>query len=88
MKATDAPRRDVRDRIIGLLGVLFYGTWMIIFVVATIIMAAIVATGTDNPAHTILVAVMCATFAVFNGWRLPRTLRRLRRICRAGDGQP
>ena len=78
MRATNAPRRDVRDRMIGLLGVLFYGTWMIIFVVATIVMVIIVATGDDNPAHTLLVAVMCAAFAVFNGWRLPRPLRRLR----------
>jgi len=78
--ATGAGRRAGRDRIVGLLGVLFYGTWMIVFCVATVVMAAIVATGADNLARTILIAVLCAGFAVFNGWRLRATLRRLRGV--------
>jgi hypothetical protein len=73
-------RRDLRDRVIGLLGVLFYGIWMILFGVGTILMAAIVATGADNPARTILLAVLCAAISVFNGSRLRRPLRRLRGI--------
>ena len=43
-------------------------------------MAAILATGANNPAGTILVAVLCAALSVFNGRRLRRPLRRLRGI--------
>ncbi|MET8151326.1 hypothetical protein ACIBSW_29460 [Actinoplanes sp. NPDC049668] len=77
---TGAARRDARDRIIGLLSVLFLGMWTVIFGVATILMVAIVAVGADNLAKTILMAAVCAAFSVFNGWRLRRPLRRLRGI--------
>jgi hypothetical protein len=77
-----ADRRELRDRIIGLLGVLFYGTWMILFGVGTILMAAILATGANNPASTSLVAVLCAVLSVVNGRWLRRPLRRLRGIQR------
>ncbi|MET8148876.1 hypothetical protein ACIBSW_22195 [Actinoplanes sp. NPDC049668] len=77
---TGAARRDARDRIIGLLGVLFFGMWTVLFGVATILMVAIVAGGADNPAETILLAAVCAAFSAFNGWRLRRPLRRLRGI--------
>ena len=77
-----AGRRGLRDRIIGLLGVLFYGIWMILFGVGTILMAAILATGANNPASTSLVAVLCAALSVFNGRWLRRPLRRLRGIQR------
>ena len=73
-----AGRLDRRDRIIGLLGVLFYGTWTILFAVGTILMAAILATGANNPASTSLIAVLCATLSVLNDRRLRRPLRRLR----------
>jgi hypothetical protein len=75
-----AGRRDLRDRIIGLLGVLFYGIWIILFGVGTILMAAILATGANNPARTSLIAVLCAALTVFNVMRLRRALRRLRGI--------
>jgi hypothetical protein len=77
---TGAARRDGRDRILGLLGVLFYGMWTVLFGVATVLMVAVVAGGADNPAETILLAVMCAAISVFNGWRLRRPLRRLRGV--------
>ena len=68
------------SRLIGLLGVLFFGLWTLIFAVATVVMVAIIATGTDDLARTVLIAVMCVAFCVFNGWRLRRPLRRLRGI--------
>jgi drug/metabolite transporter (DMT)-like permease len=73
-----AARRNRRDLIMGLLGVLFYGIWMVLFGVGTIVMAAILATGANNPTRTSLVAVLCAALSVFNGRRLRRPLRRLR----------
>jgi hypothetical protein len=75
-----AARRDLRDLIMGLLGVLFFGMWMILFGVGTIVMAVILATGANNPASTSLVAVLCAALSVFNARRLRRPLRRLRGI--------
>jgi hypothetical protein len=71
-------RRELRDRFIGLLGVLFFGTWTILFGLGTILMTAILATGANNPARTTLLAVMCAALSAFNGMRLRRPLRRLR----------
>jgi hypothetical protein len=79
---TSAARRDVGGRILGLLGVLFFGMWVVFFGVAAILMVAIVAGGADNPAETILLAALCAAISVFNGWRLRRPLRRLRGIRR------
>jgi hypothetical protein len=77
-----ASRRDGRGRIIGLLGVFFYGTWMVFFTVATLFMVAILAGGADDPTKTILLAALCAAITVFNAWRLRRPLRRLRESLR------
>ncbi|BCY09536.1 hypothetical protein [Actinoplanes sp. L3-i22] len=68
-----------RDRILGVLGVLFFGIWTVFFGIGAVLMIAILAGGADNPVETILLAIVCAAISVFNSRRLRGPLRRLRR---------
>ncbi len=69
---------DSQDRILGLLGLLFFGFWAIVFPVLGIAMVIILVGGANGLAEPLLLAVLCVAATVYNGLRLRRSWRRLR----------